>query len=429
MTSSDADATWAAYLSSGPTGATSAAAARRGWALYEKMGRPKYVCAPMVDQSELPFRLLTRRYGTTLAYTPMYHSRLFSESQTYRDQNFRTCAADRPVFVQFCGHDPETLFRAAKLVEDRCDAVDLNLGCPQGIARRGHYGSFLLDDVELLERIVRRLSTGLRIPVTCKIRLRSTDASTRVADTVELCRRLQAAGCCLLCVHGRTKESKQQFTGECDWAAIREIKRALSIPVFANGGIGSLADAERCIRETGVDGVMSSEALLENPALFSRMGRPCAPLEAILSQGGANDADDGKTARRSAKRARKALKRRREKAARKAAKRAKRAGAEATPDPVPEATVTADDNDRADARTVEEKRAERFARARALEAAAAAAADAEAAATTRALARMPTDRTASMAAHTEADASARGTAPPRVPLSWCSGSYGWPKST
>ena len=71
------------------------------------------------------------------------------------------------MFVQFCGHDPETLFRAAKLVEDRCDAVDLNLGCPQGIARRGHYGSFLLDDVELLERIVRRLSTG---SASCDVR-------------------------------------------------------------------------------------------------------------------------------------------------------------------------------------------------------------------------------------------------------------------
>lgn len=102
-----------------------------GFALYRRLGSPKHILAPMVDASELPFRMLCRRYGVDLAYSPMVHSRLFMEKEDYRRKVFTTCAADRPLAVQFCGHDPEVLLQAARLVQDQCDVVDLNLGCPQ----------------------------------------------------------------------------------------------------------------------------------------------------------------------------------------------------------------------------------------------------------------------------------------------------------
>lgn len=76
--------------------------------------------------------------------------RVAVEDKTYLPTNFTTCPEDRPLFVQFCGNDPDTLLEAAKLVQDRCDAVDINFGCPQGIARKGHYGSFLLEDQDLV---------------------------------------------------------------------------------------------------------------------------------------------------------------------------------------------------------------------------------------------------------------------------------------
>lgn len=86
---------------------------------------------------------------------------------------------------------------------------------------------------------------------------------------MNLVKRIEDAGCWLLTVHGRTKEQNKHLMGSCDWDIIRDIKKTLRIPVFANGGIHKFEDIQRCIDHTGVDGVMSAESLLENPALFS----------------------------------------------------------------------------------------------------------------------------------------------------------------
>lgn len=89
----------------------------------------------------------------------------------------------RPLFVQFCANDPETLLKAAKLVEGQCDAVDINFGCPQRIARRGKYGAFLMDDLPLVEKLVRTLAEGLSIPVTCKVMLFPAQSTCREQAT------------------------------------------------------------------------------------------------------------------------------------------------------------------------------------------------------------------------------------------------------
>lgn len=240
----------------------------RGMEFFRAIGSPKYVCAPMVDQSELAFRMLTRRYGCQLAYTPMMHSRNFAENAKYRKQNFTTCEGDRPLVVQFCGDHPETMVKAAKHCETQCDAVDINLGCPQGIARKGHYGAYLLEEGDLVASIVRQMDAELAVPVTCKIRLLKAGPE-HLQETLHFAQRLEAAGCSLLTLHGRTKEMKGQYTGPCAWEAVKAVKARLGIPVFLNGGIETFQDVERCLAETGCDGVMSSEALLETPSLFS----------------------------------------------------------------------------------------------------------------------------------------------------------------
>jgi tRNA-dihydrouridine synthase 1 len=157
---------------------------------------------------------------------------------------------------------------AALLVQDRCDAVDINLGCPQGIAKRGRYGAFLMEELDLLSSIVSTLSAGLKIPVTCKTRIYRNDFER----SVKLCETLVAAGASMLTIHGRSREEKGNLVAGCDWAMIARLKAHFGdrVPIIANGGIECLDDIHKCLEETGADGVMTSEAILENPALFSR---------------------------------------------------------------------------------------------------------------------------------------------------------------
>ncbi|KAK9908593.1 hypothetical protein WJX75_000138 [Coccomyxa subellipsoidea] len=218
----------------------------------------------MVDQSELAFRMLCRRHGATAAYTPMLHSRLFLEDPNYRAEHFSTCEGDGPLMVQFCANDPETLLAAARIVEPHADSIDLNLGCPQRIARRGRYGAFLMDDLPLVERIVRTCAEGLRVPVTVKIRV-----FPEREKTVAYARMLERAGASLIAVHGRLREQKKSKGPDADWDAIKAVVQAVGVPVLANGNIRTLQDVHRCMDYTGAVGVLSAESLLEDPALFS----------------------------------------------------------------------------------------------------------------------------------------------------------------
>jgi tRNA-dihydrouridine synthase 1 len=154
--------------------------------------------------------------------------------------------------------------RAAKNIENYCDAVDINLGCPQRIARRGYYGSFLMDNLPLVYELVRTLHQNLKVPVFCKIRV-----FPEYEKTLEYAKGLEKAGCQLLVVHGRTREAKGIYQGLANLEIVKKLKKELSIPVVSNGNIQYFEDVAKCIEETNVDGVMSAEALLRNPALFS----------------------------------------------------------------------------------------------------------------------------------------------------------------
>ncbi|KAL7920517.1 dihydrouridine synthase domain-containing protein [Trichoderma austrokoningii] len=263
-----------------------------GRAFYESIGSPKFIVAPMVDQSEFAWRLLTRSFllpseqSKLLAYTPMLHARLFSQDEKYRKTHYQAVRAgsaepwldgnpkiDRPLFVQFCANDPAALLSAARHVAPYCDAVDLNLGCPQGIARKGHYGAFLQEDQDLIFRLINILHKELSIPVTAKIRVLETKEKT-----LEYAQNVLRAGASILTVHGRRREQKGHLTGVANWDMIRFLRDNLppETVIFANGNILQDDDLEKCLEATGADGIMSAEGNLSDPGLF---GNPPPPEE------------------------------------------------------------------------------------------------------------------------------------------------------
>lgn len=240
-----------------------------GRALFEQIGRPKTIVAPMVDQSELAWRILSRRYGAELCYTPMFHARLFATEEKYRNKMWSEWDGDRekdrPLVVQFCANDPEYLLQAAKFVEDKCDAVDLNLGCPQGIARKGNYGAFLMDDWDLVYKLIRKLHDNLKCPVTAKIRVYDD-----WEKSLEYAKMVLSAGAQFITIHGRTRDMKGQATGLANWKILRYLRDNLPSDqvFFANGNILYPLDINRCIDEVSCDAVMSAEGNLYNPGVF-----------------------------------------------------------------------------------------------------------------------------------------------------------------
>ncbi len=236
--------------------------------------------------------MLTRSYldpessRQLLAYTPMLHARLFSGTQKFREAHFQPVqqnsesgyqasgkpwldgnpSTDRPLFVQFCANKADELLEAARHVEPYCDAVDLNLGCPQGIARTGRYGAFLQEDWDTIYKLINKLHLGLSVPVTAKMRILESKERT-----LEYAKMILSAGASIITVHGRRREQKGHNMGVADWSYIRYLRDNLpaNTVIFANGNILNRNDIQPCLEATGADAVMSAEGNLSDPTIFA----------------------------------------------------------------------------------------------------------------------------------------------------------------
>lgn len=193
------------------------------WRFYrEVLHSAQYFLAPMVDCSVLAFRLLCKRHGTQIGVCPMINSGVFAVScnENFRRVAYETCDEDHPSIAQICGHDPDDMVRTAAMLEaeGRCVAIDVNLGCPQRVAKRGAYGAYLAEHPELVKTIVERLVKETHIPITCKIRVLEDDEST-----IAFARMLEEAGCSMLTVHGRTKTQTNPKTTTANWSRIARV--------------------------------------------------------------------------------------------------------------------------------------------------------------------------------------------------------------
>ncbi|KAF8205446.1 FMN-linked oxidoreductase [Mycena galopus ATCC 62051] len=229
------------------------------------------IAAPMVNQSDLPFRTLVQRYGATLAYTQMLKPDLILNDQEYlefhlRDLTMNPSCPERPVVVQLCGNDPESVVQAGRKLQTYCEGIDLNLGCPQKAASDGHFGAYLLGqkDWRLVEEIVTAMSNSFTVPTAAKLRM-----CQPASNTLDLAQRLEACGVSWLTLHARTVAPNRRRHGAADLSQVKALKDNLSVPVVSNGNVRVWNDLEENLKTTGADGLMVAETLLGNPCLFA----------------------------------------------------------------------------------------------------------------------------------------------------------------
>ena len=221
--------------------------------------------APMVGITDVVLRNLVREHSKTCLLTTEMIS---SEGL----KNVHDCAIikknenDSPIAFQLSGHKPELMAESAKFLESRADIIDINMGCPVKKVVVGNDGSALMKTPELAQDIVRAIKDVVNVPVSVKFRLGYT------ADTmnyVEFGEMMQEAGADFITIHARTRA--QMYAGSADWAKIKDLKKAVDVPVFANGDVVSIETAEQCLELSGADGIAIGRGVLGDVTLPYRI--------------------------------------------------------------------------------------------------------------------------------------------------------------
>lgn len=240
------------------------------------------IMAPMSGCADLAFRTTVRKYGAKLCFFEMVDATSLIMKSTKTFQMLKTNSKDRPIAAQLIGSDPIQMLNASYILLDTLPDImflDINSACPVGKVLKKKSGAYLMKSPDTLIKIAETLSNKLHLPVTVKIR--TGYAQNDLSFLTDLARRLEGAGISAVFIHGRT--CKQMYSGEIDYKSIREVKNAVSIPVFGSGNIFSPELAKKMFDETGCDGITVARGALGTPWIFKdiekylKTGKPTKP--------------------------------------------------------------------------------------------------------------------------------------------------------
>lgn len=234
--------------------------------------------APLAGYTCFPFRLMVEHLGAGSAYTEMVSSDGLKYNDRATSKLLYTDDREKIKCVQLLGSIPTVFERAAKSERlERFDVIDLNMGCPVPNVVKAGEGSALLEDLPRASKIIEACKrSGKVVSVKCRIGM-----NRQRIVIEEFARMCEQSGADMITVHGRTRD--MMYDGEPLYEYIGLAKRAVGIPVFANGGIDSGAKAEEMMEKTGADGIMLARYGFENPLIFAELtGRDCSDTKRSL---------------------------------------------------------------------------------------------------------------------------------------------------